>query len=86
MEKHSHNLAEAMYYERLNQITIKIYLYQMFRSLLYLHSENICHRDVKPHNFLITRNKVVLCDFGSSKVLGKGKNVAYLFSRDYRPP
>lgn len=71
MERYTHNLAESLAVEKLNQITVKIYLYQMLRSLHYLHSKNICHRDIKPHNFLINSNRVVLCDFGSSKIINK---------------
>ena len=69
MEKYTHNLAQSLALEQLNKITIKIYLYQMLRSLHYLHCQNICHRDIKPHNFLINSNRVVLCDFGSAKIL-----------------
>ena len=27
---------------------IKLYMYQLFRSLAYIHSHGICHRDIKP--------------------------------------
>ena len=49
----------------------KIYSYQMLRSLAYIHSLNICHRDIKPQNILINMadHKLVLCDFGSAKRL-----------------
>ncbi len=53
---------------------VKIYAYQLFRSLLYLNKISICHRDIKPHNILIDpkTNKLVMCDFGSAKKLVKG--------------
>ena len=53
MEKYTHNLAEAILAEKFNELTMKLYIYQMLRSLIYIHSLNICHRDIKPHNFLI---------------------------------
>jgi serine/threonine protein kinase len=70
-------------------ISIKLYSYQLFRSLLYLNKIGICHRDIKPHNILVdtNSNKLVMCDFGSAKKLIKGEpNIAYICSRCYRAP
>lgn len=67
----------------------KIYSYQMFRSLAYIHNLSICHRDIKPQNILINiqDHRLVLCDFGSAKVLNPGEcSVAYICSRYYRAP
>lgn len=68
---------------------IKLYIYQLFRSLAYIHSQGICHRDIKPQNLLLnpTIGVLKLCDFGSAKVLVAGKpNVSYICSRYYRAP
>jgi serine/threonine protein kinase len=67
----------------------KVYMYQICRSIAYIHSLGICHRDIKPQNLLLnTRtHEVKLCDFGSAKILKKGEpNVAYICSRYYRAP
>ncbi|XP_015910135.1 glycogen synthase kinase-3 beta [Parasteatoda tepidariorum] len=68
---------------------VKLYMYQLFRSLAYIHSLGICHRDIKPQNLLVDTESGVLklCDFGSAKHLIKGEpNVAYICSRYYRAP
>ncbi|XP_070185003.1 glycogen synthase kinase-3-like [Littorina saxatilis] len=45
---------------------IKLYMYQLFRSLAYIHSQGVCHRDIKPQNLLLDPETGVLklCDFG----------------------
>ncbi|XP_055935880.1 glycogen synthase kinase-3 beta-like [Argiope bruennichi] len=68
---------------------IKLYMYQLFRSLAYIHSLGICHRDIKPQNLLLDPDSGVLklCDFGSAKHLVNGEpNVSYICSRYYRAP
>ncbi|KAK9455607.1 kinase-like domain-containing protein [Dipodascopsis uninucleata] len=70
-------------------IEIKLYIYQLFRSLAYIHSQGICHRDIKPQNLLMDPKTGVLklCDFGSAKILVAGEpNVSYICSRYYRAP
>ncbi|XP_061376973.1 glycogen synthase kinase-3 beta isoform X2 [Danaus plexippus] len=68
---------------------IKLYMYQLFRSLAYIHSLGICHRDIKPQNLLLDPKSGVLklCDFGSAKHLVRSEpNVSYICSRYYRAP
>jgi len=70
-------------------VYIKLYMYQLFRSLAYIHSQGICHRDIKPQNLLLDHQTGVLklCDFGSAKILVAGEpNVSYICSRYYRAP
>lgn len=67
----------------------QLYMYQLFRSLAYIHSLGICHRDIKPQNLLLDPETAVLklCDFGSAKQLLQGEpNVSYICSRYYRAP
>uniref|UniRef100_A0A8C9F5N0 Glycogen synthase kinase-3 beta n=1 Tax=Pavo cristatus TaxID=9049 RepID=A0A8C9F5N0_PAVCR len=60
----------ARHYSRAKQtlpmIYVKLYMYQLFRSLAYIHSFGICHRDIKPQNLLLDPDTAVLklCDFG----------------------
>jgi len=75
--------------EKMPIILVQLYIYQLCRSLAYVHSLGICHRDIKPQNLLIhpETNELKLCDFGSAKILVKGEpNVAYICSRYYRAP
>ncbi|ORX54046.1 Pkinase-domain-containing protein [Hesseltinella vesiculosa] len=68
---------------------VKLYTYQLLRSLAYIHSLGICHRDIKPQNLLLDPSTGILklCDFGSAKVLVAGEpNVSYICSRYYRAP
>ncbi|GAX84564.1 hypothetical protein CEUSTIGMA_g11985.t1 [Chlamydomonas eustigma] len=75
--------------QRMPNIFVKLYAYQMCRSLLCIHKQGICHRDIKPQNLLVNTesHQLKLCDFGSAKVLVKGEpNISYICSRYYRAP
>mmetsp|Transcript_63813 Transcript_63813/g.120885 ORF Transcript_63813/g.120885 Transcript_63813/m.120885 type:complete len:758 (+) Transcript_63813:147-2420(+) len=58
---------------------VRMLIKQMLESIVFLHSKDICHRDVKPHNFLVCGNinstlvKIKLGDFGEAIRLKKGK-------------
>ena len=75
--------------ERVPMILVKLYAYQCFRALAYIHALGICHRDIKPQNLLVhpDTHELKVCDFGSAKRLIKGEvNVSYICSRYYRAP
>ena len=61
----------ARYYNKQKQAIpssiIKLYMYQLFRSLAYIHSLGICHRDIKPQNILLDPESGILklSDFGT---------------------
>lgn len=71
------------------RLKLKVFAFQLFRSLVYLNKISIAHRDIKPQNILVndTNLKLVMCDFGSAKQLRAGEpNIAYICSRCYRAP
>lgn len=88
------NLYEIIKYYRQSKhkvpnVLIKLYSYQIFRSLAYIHGIGICHRDIKPQNLLVnpSTHLLKLCDFGSAKKLVPSEaNVSYICSRYYRAP
>ena len=47
--------------------TIHNYLINICNGLIYLHSKNIVHRDIKSENVLICNNKIALGDFGLAR-------------------
>ncbi|KAL0443815.1 UNVERIFIED_CONTAM: Shaggy-related protein kinase zeta [Sesamum latifolium] len=77
--------------QRMPLIYVKLYTYQLFRGLAYMHTvAGVCHRDIKPQNIWSVdplTHQVKICDFGSAKVLVKGEaNISYICSRYYRAP
>ena len=51
-----------------------------------LHAKNICHRDLKPDNLLISNGIIKVADLGCSKILKKEGNNPYVVSQHYRSP
>lgn len=53
---------------KIDPLVYKIICYQMARSVFYIHSKGITHRDINPSNFVMKKNgRIALCDFGSAK-------------------
>lgn len=57
----------------LSEEQIKLIIQQLLDTVSYIHSMNICHRDIKPDNILYDRQnkKITLIDFGISKNIEK---------------
>ncbi|XP_064316871.1 MAPK/MAK/MRK overlapping kinase isoform X6 [Phalacrocorax carbo] len=71
----------------LSEKKIKNYMYQLCKSLDYIHSNGIFHRDVKPENILIKQNTLKLGDFGSCRsIYSKQPHTEYISTRWYRAP
>jgi len=89
MEADLHNvISEGI----LKDVHIRFIIYQLAKSLKYLHSAAIIHRDLKPSNILVNSNCAIkLCDFGLVRsLLPTTENVAVLTegvaTRWYRAP
>ncbi|KAK8933199.1 Mitogen-activated protein kinase 9 [Platanthera zijinensis] len=70
----------------------QFFLYQLLRSLKYIHSANVFHRDLKPKNILANADcKLKICDFGLARVSFNDAPSAifwtdYVATRWYRAP
>ena len=74
---------------RMKSSRVQIYMYQLARALLFIHQNDILHRDVKPENILLNpeTHELKLADFGSAKKVVPGRyNTTYICSRFYRAP
>ncbi|GAA5930701.1 hypothetical protein JCM1841_004740 [Sporobolomyces salmonicolor] len=69
------SLANLLEHGRIeDEIIIQIYALQMLSGLIYLHSQDVVHRDIKPDNILLDSNGTIkFVDFGAAKVLAKNQ-------------
>ncbi|XP_055497075.1 cyclin-dependent kinase-like 1 [Leucoraja erinacea] len=68
---------------------VKRITWQTLQAVNFCHKHNCIHRDVKPENILITKDRVIkLCDFGFARILtGPGDYYTdYVATRWYRAP
>lgn len=52
------------------------FMYQVLQGLDHAHVAGVIHRDVKPHNMLLSGERIKLTDFGIARVLASGKGSA----------
>ncbi|CAG8516458.1 1680_t:CDS:2 [Funneliformis caledonium] len=65
------SLASQLEHGRIeDERVIQYYVYQMLEGLVYLHENNIVHRDIKPDNHL---GVIKFVDFGAAKILAKNQ-------------
>lgn len=78
----------------LSEDHVQFFAYHILRALLYLHSANVVHRDLKPMNVLVMKNcDIKLCDFGLARGRAgfdreddKWLRTEYVGTRWYRAP
>jgi len=84
------DLNELIKSHRLSEQHIKYIMYQVLRSLKYVHSANVLHRDLKPANVLVNFDcHIKLCDFGLARgyePTGNQDMTSYIVTRWYRAP
>ena len=71
------------------RIYIKLFAFQIFAGLAYIHSNGIIHRDISLSNILVDprTGQLKICDFGCSKFYNpKETNTPYMYERPFRAP
>jgi cyclin-dependent kinase-like len=72
-----------------DQQLVKKFIYQLCKSIIYIHSIDMIHRDIKPENILVTNDlQVKVCDFGFTRSLPQKGGILtdYVATRWYRAP
>jgi len=91
MESDLHAVIRANILEEIHKQYI---IYQMLKSLKYMHSSQMLHRDIKPSNILLNSDcQVKVCDFGLARSIVQQNDNAqnpvltdYVATRWYRAP
>jgi serine/threonine protein kinase len=72
---------------------LKAFLLMLLKGVSELHARGIMHRDLKPNNLLLSKDKTLyICDFGMAKQIESNSNSTnhqhslQVITRAYRPP
>ncbi len=80
-----HHLRDQMF-NRYSEGQASQYIYQVAKTLEFLHAKNIIHRDLKPENLCIKNKKIKLFDFGWSIHAPNLKRTTVCGTMEYMPP
>lgn len=70
---------------RASEQSVSVISYHLLNAFAILHANKVIHRDVKPGNVLVnTRGDIMLSDFGITKILGDGTDMADTFTGTFR--
>ena len=89
METDLHAVVRANILEPIHKQYI---IYQLVKSIYYMHSAELLHRDIKPSNLLLDSNCLVkVCDFGLCRSVNEAQGpnpvlTDYVATRWYRAP
>jgi serine/threonine protein kinase len=78
-------------YENIEALRIRkkyfgiFFLNQINQILVFLKNNQIIHRDIRPHNILVTKDKIFLLDFEHCVVKGKSFGDDIMLNRHYSP-
>lgn len=58
-------------YDKIGENNVRVYTQQVLKALVYLHSKNVTHGDLKGANVLVSQDgkEIKLCDMGNSLLL-----------------
>ena len=85
----SMTLIEMLNHVDLNNVDIKVYIFQLLQALDYSHRRGIMHRDVKPNNIMVRRSsrRLKLVDWGMAEFYFPGKEYTWhVDSKHYKAP
>lgn len=85
--EHLPTLFKDVYLE-FSTVEAKMYLQELLKALIFCHSRNIIHGDIKPSNIVIDKEKNLLrlIDFGSSVMYGIDENYDIRGTLNYLSP
>ena len=63
------NIEQIIYSEKLSALDSLLLFKEMMKAVFRVHKRNICHRDLKPDNFLLSSDQVCVSDFGTAKCM-----------------
>jgi len=77
MEFGSTDLCKLMNKKKLIPLEVAAYWNGILNAILYIHSNDVIHLDIKPENFILVEGTIKLIDFGISTSLHPGASCIY---------